>query len=114
VPRECAEEGCIKRPSFGTVGQKARYCSEHKRAGDQDVAHRNRCAHEVSVYAVHITSSKAIYCAPPLAAVLLSANVVLVQLLLASQNCAKHPGYGFEGGKVRYCRYAHRVSMHVT
>src|SRR5688572_18920271 len=46
--RQCAEEGCIKRPSFGVIEEKQRYCSVHKRAGDQDLAHRNRCEHAVS------------------------------------------------------------------
>ncbi|KAG5186715.1 hypothetical protein JKP88DRAFT_308986 [Tribonema minus] len=43
VHRQCQFEDCKKRPSFAKEGELAKFCGQHRRDGDIDVAHKRRC-----------------------------------------------------------------------
>ncbi|CAM9405656.1 unnamed protein product [Sphacelaria rigidula] len=103
--RTCADDGCLKQPSFGISGtRKAEYCSKHAAPGMVDVMSltcaREGCSTWPS-FGVPGTPRETRVCAKHASAQMIN----LRSKRCLRQGCVTQPSYGIQGNKnAEYCR----------
>jgi hypothetical protein len=108
MKNKCLE--CDLTASYNISGQKARYCSKHKKENMINVKH-SRCKDEncnsTSPSFNYITEKKGIYCSTHK-----KENMINVYKICQSKNCTIYPSYNYQGKtKGIYCNEHKKENM---
>ena len=98
--KKCKEDGCSKHPVFGNEGEKAQYCSKHKKSGMVNVVSKQCKEDGCSTRSTFGNEGeKAQYCGKHKK----PGMIDLKNKRCKEDGCCKQPNFGNEGEKAQYC-----------